>query len=241
MKIQLFIMTFLLLLSPSFAQTYSVVKGSVYGVSSKYDVIERANSKMNAGIFEKGTKLHLTEDWGICTIKDKGRAHMFFSNKMHVWIGGKTTLWIDNFEQFVDKDENGKVIPDDGGFVGNFRVNGDVDFKLTKLSDSGYFNISTNGASLDVKSKRFYVSTFNNLTTIECYDGEITMTDSETLKDTILKAGESANVYGKDGRMNSSIIITPLTESAKEKANGRITEEEVVPDWNLLSSSPKTP
>ena len=240
MKIQLFIMTFLLLLSPSFSQTYSVVKGSVYGVSTKYDVIERANSKMNAGGFEKGTQLHLTEDWGICTIREKGRAHMFFSNRMSVWIGGKTTLWIDNFEQFADKDEQGKPIIDDGSFVGNFRVNGDVDFKLEKISDSGYFNVSTNGASLDVKSKRFYVSTFNNLTTVECYDGEITMTDSETLKDTVLKAGEVASVYGRDGRMNSSISITKLTDTAKENAKGRITVEEV-PDWNLLKPSPKIP
>lgn len=225
MKIQLFIITFLLMLAPALSQTYSVVKGNVYGVSTYYDVIERANSKMNASNFENGTKIHLTEDWGICTIRDKGRAHMLFSNKMHVWIGGKTTLWIDNFEQFVDKDENGKVIPDDGGFVGNFRVNGSVDFKLDRLSDVGYFNVITNSASLDIKSKWFYISTSNNLTTVECYDGEMTMTDSETLKVTTLKSGESAIVYGKDGRMNTSINISKLTNREINAAKERLVDK----------------
>lgn len=225
MKIQLFIIAFLLLFSPIFSQTYSVVKGNVYGVSTKYDVIERANSKTNANEFERGTKIHLTEDWGICTIRDKGRAHMLFSNKMHVWIGGKTTLWIDNFEQFVDKDENGRVVPDDGGFVGNFRVNGSVDFKLDRLSDVGYFNVSTNSASLDIKSKWFYITTVNNLTTVECYIGEITMTDSDTLKVTTLKPGESAIVYGKDGRMNTSINISKLTNREIDAAKSRIKDE----------------
>jgi hypothetical protein len=239
MKIQLFIMTFLFALASIAAPSYQIVKGSVYGVSTNYDVIERADSKVNASAFEKGTQIHLTEGWGITTLRDKGNAHMFFSSKMHVWLSGKTTLWIDNFEQFIDKDENGKTIIDDGSFCANLRLNGSADFKLKAISDSGYFNIITNGADLNVRSKHFYVLTELNFTTIECYEGTVEFTNSENIKETtILKAGESAYVWGRNGGMNLSVKITPLTEEQKAKAKARLTDSEE-PEWKFGSSSPE--
>ena len=241
MKIQLFIMAFLLMVVSVWAQTYSIVKGSVYIVSNNLDVVGKANSSMNGSVFEKGTEVHLTDGWGFNTIRERGRVHMFFSNKMHVWVGGKTTLWIDNFEQFVDKDEKGNRLPDNGGFVANFRLHGSADFKLSKMVDEGYFNIMTNSADLEIRSSRFYVKTDGGqLTDVECYEGTIKLTNSRTLEEVIVIAGDGASVYGKNGELNLSVKIFPLKDFQLASAKERITEEEA-PEWKFSDKATKTP
>jgi hypothetical protein len=195
MRILLFIASFLLLCTFPLAQSFSIVKGSVQGVSIVGDVVEARDSKLSASEFTKDTKLQLSDGW--------------------VWLGGETTLYVDNFEQFSGEDET--------AFVGNFRLNGSVDFKLEKLSEIGFFNITTTGASLDIFSKHFYVETSGKITYVECYDGKITMTNSDTMKDTVLEAGFRAKVFGQDGDTNLLIEIVPLSEEQKLQSEKRIT------------------
>jgi hypothetical protein len=241
MKIQLFIMAFLLAMVPLQAQSYSIVKGSVYGVSNNLDAVGRANSSINGSEFGKGIQVHLTEGWGFKTLKERGRVHMFFSNKMHVWVGGKTTLWVDNFEQFVDKDEKGKQLADGGGFVANFRLHGSADFKLSKMTDEGYFSIMTNSADLEIRSKHFYIKTDGGqLTDVECYEGTIKFTNSRTLEETIMTAGNTASVYGKEGELNLSVRIFPLKDFQLESSKERITEEDS-PEWKFSDKATKIP
>ena len=233
MKIQLFIITFLLFLSSISAQTFSVVKGSVYSVSTKNIVLEQSEGSKDGDMFNSGKELHLTKRWGISATKETSRSHIYFSNKMHMWAGGKTTIWLDNFEQFIDKDEVGKILIDDGSFICNIRLNGSIDVKLKKISETGYFSIMTNSADLNIKSNYFYISTDGgNLTEVDCYDGSIVLTNSIDFKETILISGNHASIFGNAGGMNLIITISPLTDEQKKKASSRLTEENFV-EWKF--------
>lgn len=221
MKIQLFITAFLLVLCSSYAEpSYSIVKGSVRAVSTNYDVVEIANSKKNGSSFEKGKELILTEPWGMTTVSKKGSLHLLFSNKMNAWVGGKTTLWVDNFEQIIDKDDSGKTSI--GGSITNFRLNGEITVKLDRITDDGYFNIMTNSADLEIRSTHFYVtSDGGTITEVQCFEGSIKLTNSNTFAVSELEAGNYAVVYGKGGEMNLSVKIFPLTDLMKSQSKER--------------------
>ena len=222
MKIPLFIAVFLLFASLGWGQGYLIIKGSVYTGSVAGNAIQARSSENKSQILEVGDRIHLTENWRFESLDDWSKVYLSFSNKMGVWMKGQTVLWVDNFEQYVDKDEHGKRIESDNAFVGNFRLKGEADFELDEISDSGYFSIETDNANLTIKSKRFYVETYPPTTRVECHEGTIILTNSTTMKDTVLKAGEEAIIYSEDGDKNSVISIFPMTDEQKNRSVERI-------------------
>jgi len=124
------------------------------------------------------------------------------SERIKIRVGGNSDLWVDNLERFAE----------DKSITANFRLNGSAEFVLDTVGESEYISIQTDGADLEIKSKEFYIITDKNSTRVECYEGSIVLTDSITLKQTILKSGNSAEIYGSNGDKNNVIRIYPLKE-----------------------------
>jgi hypothetical protein len=224
MKLLLFIITFILATSTIFGQTYVIEKGNLQIVSTRGTLVGMPNSSTNAQVLNPDQVIMLDEGWGINTINVSSFGYLVFADKIHTLIDGKTTLWVDNVEKFVDRDESGNLLPDSGGVIANFRLHGGATFKLAKLTEEGYFSVATNSADLEVKSTWFSVATLGGTTTVvECYEGEIMFTNSKTLGTTILAAGQSATIFGKEGYMNLVVDVRALDEyqirAAKEKAD----------------------
>jgi hypothetical protein len=84
--------------------------------------------------------------------------------------------------------------------------------------------MSTIHSELDVKSKDFSIIVDTGFTFVECYEGEIHMTDSISLKTTTLKSGEYASIFGSDGDTNNVIRVYPITEIKRAARSKRINK-----------------
>ena len=220
MRIRTLLTFFMVICSNLLAQTFSVTKGSVECLLAENTAIYLAEHWTSSKFLENGLKLKLVEPYELNTIGNSSRLLLKFSNNMQVYSDGKTSLLVDNFEQFIEKDGTKNIYD----FVGNFRLKGKAEFILEKLTDLGVFSVQTSGADLEIKSTHFYIMTDGNSTVVECYEGQITFTDSVTFKSTTLNSGNYAEVYGTDGEKNTIIKIYPLADINKNKITDRSLE-----------------
>lgn len=220
MRIRTLLTFFMVICSNLLAQTFSVAKGSVECLLAENTAIYLAEHWTSSKFLENGLKLKLLEPYELNTIGNSSRLLLKFSNNMQVYSDGKTSLLVDNFEQFIEK-----TGPSDFyNFVGNFRLKGKAEFILEKITDLGFFSVQTAGADLEVKSSHFYIMTDGNSTVVECYEGKITFTDSVTFKSTALNYGNYAEVYGTDGEKNTIIKIYPLADINRNRITERSLE-----------------
>jgi hypothetical protein len=205
------IFLFILLASPIYSQSTDVVKGIAHIEYVSEPAIYALDSEINFSELTSGKNIPLLIPANFSGRNQKSEIDLSLSDKMNIFFHGKGDLWIDNFEIYIDKDENG-IRTNSDDFVANLRLKGSADFKVKKMLNNGYFSIQTDGADLDIKSTDFYISTTNNTTHIECYEGHISLTDSITSNITILKNGNVAEVYGSSGDKNTVIRIYPLKD-----------------------------
>ena len=223
MKIPLFIATFLLMATLMRAQTYTLVDGSVQIARTKGEVVWSYGTEIKDDVPVKGDVFHLSKSASFSVLNDASKLQLYFSCRMSLWLHKGSTLWVNDYEQYVDKDKDGNILPSDCSFIGTMRLEGAADFELFRIANTGVFYVDTKSAIINVRSVRFYVETQGDLTRVECYEGELILTNVMTLQDTIIKNGEAAQVAAPNGHRNGLIIITKLTNDERNTSMNRIT------------------
>ncbi len=191
------------------ANPISLIKGSVYIAKADGDIIYIFEGDNKSKILDKNYEIRVKELVEFKSIRDNCSLHLFFSNDADVFMHGKGWFTIENFEHFVDKDENGK--PSGGGEIVNMYVRGKVDFRQTVVKEESYISVNTVHADLEIKSKNFYVYSNEFNTIVECYDGKILMTNSIDLKVIVLETGQHAEIFSSTGQKNTNVKLRPLT------------------------------
>jgi hypothetical protein len=210
----------------------TLIKGSVYAANADGDIIYMFETDRNSKLLFTGDEIYVKELVEFKTMRDKCELQLFLSNKANIFVHKKGWFTIENFEHFIDRDEKGNPIG--GGDILNMYVRGKVDFKLDTLSEGGYVSVNTGTADLEIKSKEFYVESSDYNTIVECYEGQILLTDSVTLKLTTLEAGNYAEVISSGGEKNTTIRIAPLLHSKLESRKERICNSPPV-EWKFSS------
>ena len=156
---------------------------------------------------EYNTSLHISSDVGL-----------------NMWLDSRTTVKVHEF------------IKSEDGYVLSADVNGTLDVVSPMITENTTILIQTDQAELEIKSSDFsiIVDPMGKFTFVECYQGTISMTDSITLKTTVMKEGQYASVYGSDGEKNNVVRITSLADWVKAKRKARLSSSHYVKE---ISSS----
>jgi hypothetical protein len=227
------ILLFIFLVTNMFAANpTSLIKGSVYAAEATGDITYLFEGEVNSKLLDKGDEIRIKELVEFKTLRDNCRLHLYFSNKSNIILHKKGWFTVENFEHFIDKDENGNVVG--GAEIVNMYVRGKVDFIQDSVKEEGYVSVNTAHADLEIKSKSFYVHSNEFNTVVECYDGKILMTDSIDLKQTVLEAGQCAEIFSSGGAKNTSIKVHPLTPEQAKSREERISKSPPVV-WKFSS------
>ena len=90
------------------SSTPNIIKGSVYAVEVTGDIIYLFEGESNSKILNVGDEISIKSLIEFKNIRDNCNLQLFFSSRMNIFFHNKGWFTIENFEHFIDKDENGK-------------------------------------------------------------------------------------------------------------------------------------